>query len=1048
MTFSHVASSMDDNPALAPSLSLSLAGRRVAHASDKQDYEARAHDTWERVYSTRDMGFNPDAYGNPMARNRSAAVEERVVPHPMWGFPEERPISQQSSGVSWHSAQGGATVQSQDEDQDEDPTGQENQSEGVESMGVEPTETESRTTTLDINKPTSIQAASQPRPTPATIEYPVFDLKAYGDPTRKYNPAQTARPNQRRRQVKVSSETEIVQNWHEPEPASEPVLNSKENADAQSSTPHADSPSTNSHFALNKPKTLPATPDYNKPQLKRSSHHAASTWDVAQEKLKSTPLPETYETLKQGDETPEQMITRLQEEGVREVMQRVLRKDQGEIPTTTNLALLDLLRKPLPSEVDQPQQSFTDSPTPTQPSTMLPHNMEPQSLIGRVNPTDHRITEMRKEKTEQRKWGLAKKDPAFGMHTPTQPGEGLDLDSGQPQAASVIAESYSKVERSQKTAVGPVNSAVRNQPPTFQAVDGTGLSKQYSPAVSERIQGATPTPNVTAPRASKWATTAEMRAPPVQYDSNAEGSGDSTDSDTDSLRPMAHGMGRLIRSRKPLVPEERLVGWDGEFLPPPAEWEHRPQFYNNTPEYISGFENWLGEVTVRTMSEKSATELSFGVIPEEEVVNLQNHADGIGFAPRETILEPRNAERYGHRLVKPLVTDPQNPVDFDGDAKLDLTDSKNVRFKDETANILIARHVARMKRAQQETEEKMRLQKEAEERAQAEALREQEAAAAELEALQKATPPPSSTQNIYLRPAVEADAPGMTKIINWHIENGIRPSELAPITEDDMIERIRMSQHARLAVIVAIERRKTTVTRARKHPRVRPDHPIQNIDPDYIGVLRDEPVLGWASATDWSAADYVETTTAELELYVSPGHRKSGVGRCLMDAILDATDRGHNKKSTYDFRVAQEMKHMYTGGGGRDLHKLIFQVRSYNKVMTPAHLDRIRRSSYLSPPPVAPLTRRYNYNHRAAPAPPPRRPSPPRDFSKAARLDDREDDYEIWLKEWLESYGFEEEAHLKKMGTKDSRWADVRYLAKETVWEPAKGRIPDFTHGY
>jgi L-amino acid N-acyltransferase YncA len=479
---------------------------------------------------------------------------------------------------------------------------------------------------------------------------------------------------------------------------------------------------------------------------------------------------------------------------------------------------------------------------------------------------------------------------------------------------------------------------------------------------------------------------------------------------------MARGLGRLIRSRKPLVPEERLVGWDGQFLPPPTDWEFRPQFYNNTPEYISGFENWLGEVTVRTMSEKSVAELSFGVLPAEQVANLDNHPDGIGFAPRETVLSPSNSERYGHRLVKAIVQSPQNPTDFDGDAKLDLSDPDNARYKDETAQLYITRRMAQIKRVQKEAEQKSKLPQVAECQQQSEldmAAKTQGETAPEIQESNE-PPPPITTKNIYLRPAVQADAPGMMEIINWHIANGFRAPELAPISEDDMIERMRVSQHARLPFIVAVERaRRTSRPKNRRYPRVNPNHPIQNIDPNYVGVTREELIVGWASASDWGAPDYCECITADLELYVAASCRKSGVGRCLMDALLDATDRGYMKKGGYEFRVAPEMKHLYSGGGGRDLHKLIFQVRSFNQPVQPKQMGKVLHVA-----------------------------------TKSARLDDREDDYEVWLKDWLESYDFEQEARMKKVGTKHNRFMDVRYLSRETCWQPSEGRIPDYTNGY
>lgn len=925
--------------------------------------------------------FNPHAYGNPYA-SRDAATEGlyHVVPHPTREVPRERPVSQESSGASWHSAPTGEAAQ----DRQEDEVVQEERSEG--SLRVQPTDSESRTTTVDVKEPTldrHLLLASSVQ----VNDYPAFDMKAYGDPTRKdYNQMASRNRTQNRRRVRLSSGTETMHNTtQESQVAIEAMAEpAQTKAEPQIATPpqHAESVSSISHFTLDESRRSLQHPHHSTPQLKMDSVQTTSSKKVSADKVKTT--PKTYETLKRGDETPEEMVARLQQTGMQEVFRRVSRKDQREIPTTTALTLLDILRKSPPPEPKGPQLN--------------------------VNP-----------------------------------------DANQ-APASIDTAQHSR-DQQRQSPVEPVNIASARIAVAVQSVDNHTSSQQSSSVLNENNRG-TPIPNANVPplRASRWAAAADMKAPPIRPNSNAEGSGDSTDSDTDSLRPMLKGLGRLVRTRKPLVAEERLVGWDGEFLPPPAEWEHRPQFYNNTPEYISGFENWLGEVTVRTMSDKSVAELSFGVISPDEVADIENHADGIGFMSRETVLHPKNALRYGHRLiapVKPGKDDP--PLDFEAFAKLDLSDPANIKFKDETAQILIDRNMAQIKRKQEEFKERLRLEKEAEAQAQAEALRDQEAAeaAAELQQMTKANPL-TTTKNLYLRPAVEADAPGMTAILNWHIEHGIRPSELVPVTEDDVIERIRMSQHARLPVIVAIERtRKTSGTRHRRQPRVRPDHPIQNIDPDYIGVSRDEPILGWASATDWSANDYVETTTAELELYVAKDHRKSGVGRCLMEAILEGTDRGYMKTGNFEFRCAQGIKHLYTGGGGRDLHKLIFQVRSFSKQFSPEHVDRVKRSSYMSPPPLPPMNRRGRYNYQHVDVSP-RPPSPStKDYSKSARIDDREDDYEIWLKEWLERYDFEEEACLKKLGTKKHRFVDVRYVCRETHWQPEDGQIRDFTkHGF
>ncbi|ETI20995.1 hypothetical protein G647_07338 [Cladophialophora carrionii CBS 160.54] len=1000
------------------------------------------------------MSFNPDAYGNPTLKKRDNSAnkgESRLDRHPGWGITQHPPASHWSSGMPWHSAQGEGRTQ----DRGEEQMVEEEQGEEVTSLDVQPTEPQNVTTDGKVKGSNPTWFLSQD--TVATVDSSVreFDKTAYGDPSRKKMTKTTTHPP-KQRQSKLNSANPPAgrrNGW--------PEVGTASTAEPQSSPPLAHRPLPMSHVTLDASRNPPEPTDYNTPQPKMNGGQESrlKTTSSRNDPTKSvTPRPETFETLKQGDETPEQLIARLQAEGTRDVFQRVKRKDQGEIPTTTGLALLDLLRKPLPPASDEPQPDASTTETQRKPlSNIDPSSSWNQSSQEPIRPTNHLLTEMKQANKDQRHWEHDMKNPALWEQAALPRGNdtsSIQLQEPGPSRNTTDLQkttglwNQSAVPSVSDGATWNEGGARPGNEVAVPLLHQSGQGNEHSWALRQKSDKA-------ARRNSRWASAADMKAPKAKTDSNAAGS-EEAESDGDSTRPMARGLGRLIRSRKPPVPEERLVGWDGQFLPPPTDWEYRPRFYNNTPDYISGFENWLGEVTVRTMSEKSVAELSFGVLPTEQVENLDNHPDGIGFAPRETVLGPINSERYGHRLIKPIMPDPQNPTDFDGDAKLDLSDPDNARYKDETAQLYIARRMAQIKHVQMEAEEKARLQQEAERQEQFElgmGAKAQEDDAAVFGESSKPLPPPT-TKNIYLRPAVQADAPGMMEIINWYITHGFRPPELAPISEDDMIERMRMSQHARLPFIVAVERtRKTSRPKGRKYPRVNPNHPIQNIDPDYLGVTREEPIVGWASATDWSAPDYCECIAADLELYVAASSRKSGVGRCLMDAILDATDRGYMKKGGYEFRVAPEIKHMYSGGGGRDLHKLVFQVRSYNRPFTPEQMERIRRSAMGTPD--LPLDRnasRWNRKlHSRGPTPAlsaDEREPPKKDFSKSARIDDREDDYEIWLKDWLESYCFEEEARLKMMGTKHGRFMDVRYLSRETCWQPSEGRIPDYTHGY
>ena len=984
------------------------------------------------------MGFNPDAYGNPKARRGpDGALEDQsqIEPDPGWGLPARRPVSQQSSWISRQSAQSGVRIQS------EDNFGDQEVSQEVASSTVRSGEGQPCVPDLRVEEHTPARSVSNltshGSTTPFVVNIPGFDKAAYGwrekvaqSTSRSPEPRQPSGSPHRQGQQEVSAVTQNKVNL------------SDTKAGPDNRTLHLTPQRTSSHLAINNLKqtalansTMQATMNRQAPQSQTTSSQIDSA-----KKSESMHTPQTFETLKQGTESPEQMIARLQAAGVREVSLRNRRKDQGEIPITTALATLDLLRKPLPPNSTDPH------PTATNTQSRVLADRDPnlslnQSLHAYVGSTNNSFTESKIDRKEKRLWEKQIMNPAL-------------WDEAAVQSSATMCEGWANTNSQPGNIVGIGNDPSgqpHNNPGTWNegAAQGTRVVPVRAEPDSESDgpsqRALQRKPNQQVARRSRWATNAELKAPPVKPDSNAEGS-EELESDDDSTRPMAKGFGRLIRSRVPLIREEQLVGWDGNLQPPPLEWEHRPQFYNNTPEYISGFDGWLGDVTVQKMSDKSAPEVNFGVLPLDEVMNPDNHADGVGFAPRETVLDPSNAERYGHRLASALKPDPLHPTDFEGDAKLDLRDPDNARYKDETAKVFIDRRMEYLKRAQKEADGKTKLAQEAErEHAAAMAA---EAEAAEIQQAKKPAEPITSI-NVYLRPAVQADAPGIMTILNWHINNGIRPSELAAITEDDVIHRMSMSQDARLPVIVAVERtRRSSRSRSRKYPRVNPNHPIQNIDPDYLGVTRDEPIVGFASATDWSASDYIETITAELEVYVASNHRKSGVGRCLLDALLEATDRGYVKKGGYEFRVAPEMKHMYSTGGGRDLHKLIFQVRSFNQPMTQEQIGRMRRAAMGKPdPPLNVGAARRNGYGNVPNQQVNKEDESPEKASKSTKVDDREDDYEIWLKEWLEGYGFEEEAHLKKLGTKKGRFVDVRYVSRETCWQPADYRIPEYTNG-
>jgi GNAT superfamily N-acetyltransferase len=167
----------------------------------------------------------------------------------------------------------------------------------------------------------------------------------------------------------------------------------------------------------------------------------------------------------------------------------------------------------------------------------------------------------------------------------------------------------------------------------------------------------------------------------------------------------------------------------------------------------------------------------------------------------------------------------------------------------------------------------------------------------------------------------------------------------------------------------------------------------QHVPRDRYTGIKGEQIVGFALATGFTALDYVEHIAAELEIYVHHEYRRNGVGRCLFDRLMCATDRGHMERGGYPFHCDPAERHRYEVGGARNLHKLAFVARHHSR--------------------------------------------PKKDVTE-------EVDVTTWLKKWLvKEWDFEEEACLKQTGAKGGRFLDITYFSKFSKWLPDEGRVPD-----
>ena len=528
---------------------------------------------------------------------------------------------------------------------------------------------------------------------------------------------------------------------------------------------------------------------------------------------------------------------------------------------------------------------------------------------------------------------------------------------------------------------------VRSDTPSVSApvsslnlVQPTGYNTPVSPPVDIAInqsntlepqsrEAASGAPNILSKtsRNSRWCTKEELRPEPnLETNSNAWGSEVPTNgsgASSDSLRPM-HLHGRLFTGPPPPDYDDvaALVGWDGKMQPPPVDWNDRPCYNNNSSAFRNGLNNWFATAAAGCHESKDRT-LMFKNIPRHVISNVEWYPDGIAMTRREHTLNAQNISKYGYEIDPADVAkyaEEVKPEDYEDWGKLDMKESDNVRFKDETTEQLVKNwlaHYANSKKA-------ISL-----------ALLSGHKRTKASKVPKPEVNPHEPSLNIYLRPAVKADLQQMTDLYNWWVEKSVRPAEVRPIDIHDMELRFDTSKgDDRLPFIVAILKAKKEVQR------------------NMSNGVKVEQVVGFALASGFTAADYVEHIAAELEIYVHHNYLRQGIGRCLMDRLMCATDRGHMERGGYPFHCDPVERVWYEVGGARDLHKIMFVARQYSR---------------------------------------PRKDSP------------EELDVTTWMKKWLvKDWDFEEEACLKQAGAKNGRFLDLTYFTKFSKWLPEDGRVP------
>ncbi|KZM20448.1 N-acetyltransferase [Ascochyta rabiei] len=348
----------------------------------------------------------------------------------------------------------------------------------------------------------------------------------------------------------------------------------------------------------------------------------------------------------------------------------------------------------------------------------------------------------------------------------------------------------------------------------------------------------------------------------------------------------------------PTYDVKKLIGWNGDWLPPPEEWAARKGFTDR--HFAQVIERWANEHSRHCTKLMSIDSPAFSGVQD---------ADGKwvtkDLVPRYWLHEtidndsPRTFwEQLPHRAPTALsdVDITEGPPYWerweDGhpdqyfmdalvvpEARIDVSDSANELEK--TFAMLCANE---------------RLAK----------IQDIRASEARRREAKRNRPIPASIQlvsqlsnrllnpkaNIYLRPVQPADVRGIMAIYNHYVANTVHADELDELTEASIRGRIDDVVQANLPFLVAVAKRNK-----RKGPQ------------GYVS----ETIVGYVQLDDYVNQSSMYRYTFELELYVHPGYVRQGIGKCLLDRIVYMANTGYKTRGGYEW--VNEFEYLKNGKG-------------------------------------------------------------------------------------------------------------------------------------
>ncbi|KAI9741741.1 MAG: hypothetical protein M1834_000127 [Cirrosporium novae-zelandiae] len=413
-----------------------------------------------------------------------------------------------------------------------------------------------------------------------------------------------------------------------------------------------------------------------------------------------------------------------------------------------------------------------------------------------------------------------------------------------------------------------------------------------TPATSESVPSP-PQPQTKQARNSKWATAAETKAPPrkIYNDWDTEGS-----SSVDNVSNVVV-QGGYSPHEAPVIPyQPQLANWDGNWAPPPIEWDSRPNFEYNSPGFQEYLEKWIlcdkdlyPSIWLNTKDAKySSGEYSaagiLGPPGTDSVYGYRKNGQGVCL---DACGKGPMVKSYEDSKSLQVVMD---PPPFHEQTETDKREKMNKDNMNQNAATAaeVARSNLNVKKKKAIAAKKINREYDAHARI----------------ACLLLPVPHAPKANIYLRPYQFKDLRQITHMWNWYVKNGITP-EGKTETDDYWRNRISNSQEGDMPVLVAIDR-----------------SPPKSFLRAGAG---DERVVGFGLIEEYWNRNSTYHYTGELSIWVHPDMKHVGIGKCLMDKLLCSSDNYWLPRNGYMF-AASGRETDYATGGRRVLSTIISHI--------------------------------------------------------------------------------------------------------------------------